>query len=53
MQEFVYYNPNKLEFPLAEEIKVSSNKDELSDGIFLISNNDEIEAEVYTKDVDF
>ena len=53
MQEFVYYNPNKLEIPLSEEIKVSSNKEELSDGIFLISNNTEVEAEVYTKDVDF
>jgi len=53
MQEFVYYNPNDLEFPLNEEIKVSSDKDELSDGIFLISNNPEVEAEAYTKDVDF
>jgi len=53
MQEFVYYNPNDLDFPLNEEIKVSSNKEELSGGNFLISNNKEVEAEVYTHDVDF
>jgi ferredoxin len=53
MQEFVYYNPNDLEFPLSEEIKVSSNKEELSKEVFLISNDKEIEAEVYTKDVNF
>jgi len=53
MQEFVYYNPNDLDFPLNEEIKVSSNKEEVSGGNFLISNNKEVEAEVYTHDVDF
>jgi len=53
MQEFVYYNSNKLDFPLNEEIKVSSNKEELLDGNFLISNTKEVQAEVYTYDVDF
>ncbi|MDC0933062.1 4Fe-4S binding protein [Arcobacteraceae bacterium] len=53
MQEFVYYSPKDLEFPLSEEIKVSSSKEELDNGIFLISNDKEIEAEVYTKDVNF
>lgn len=53
MQEFVYYNPNDLDFPLNEEIKVSSNKQDVSGGNFLISNNTEVEAEVYTHDVDF
>ena len=53
MQEFVYYNPNDLDFPLSESIKVSTNKDELSGEIFLISNDKDVEAEVYTKDVNF
>lgn len=53
MQEFVYYNPNDLDFPLNEEIKVSSNMQDVSGGNFLISNNTEVEAEVYTHDVDF
>jgi len=53
MQEFVYYNPINLDFPLNENIKVSSNREELSGKSFLISNNTEIDAEVYTKDVDF
>jgi MinD superfamily P-loop ATPase len=53
MQEFVYYNTKNLEFPLNEEIKVSSNIEELSGKNFLISNNPAVNAEVYTKDVDF
>jgi len=53
MQEFVYYNPTQLDFPLSEKIKTSSNKEELSQDIFLISNNKEVEAEVYTSDVNF
>jgi len=53
MQEFVYYNPNELDFPLNENILVSSNIEELSGKNFLISNTNEVDAEVYTKDVDF
>ena len=53
MQEFVYYNPKALDFPLNEEILVTSNKEELSGKNFLISNANEADAEAYSKDVDF
>ena len=53
MQEFVYYHPKKLDFPLNEEIKVSTNKEELLGENFLISNDTAVDAEVYTKDVNF
>lgn len=53
MSEFVYYNKINLDFPLNEEITVSSNVEELKSKRFLISNNGEVNSEVYTKDVDF
>ncbi len=53
MSEFVYYNKINLDFPLNEEITVSSNVEELKSKRFLISNNGEVNSEAYTKDVDF
>jgi ferredoxin len=53
MSEFVYYNKINLDFPLNEEITVSSSIEELRSKNFLISNNNEVSSEVYTKDVDF
>ena len=53
MQEFVYYNPIELDFPLSESIKTSTDKEELSKNVFLISNDKEVEAEIYTSDVNF
>ncbi len=53
MSQFVYHSKTPLEFPLSEEIEISSNIDNLKNKIFLISNTKEIEAEAYTKDVDF
>jgi len=53
MQEFIYYNPNGLDFPLNEEILVSSNLEELKEQDFLISNTTEVNAEVSANEIDF
>lgn len=53
MSEYIYFNKKNLDFPLNEEIMVSSNIEELEGKNFLISNNSQINSEAYTKDVDF
>ncbi len=55
MQEFVYYNKEKLDFPLSEDIKIAEKKDTLneSDEDFLISNSKEVQAEFYAPEIDF
>jgi len=53
MQEFVYYNPNGLEFPLDESILVVNSKENLPSNDFFISNTNEIESEVVSKEIDF
>lgn len=53
MQEFIYYNPNSLEFPLTEEILVSSSLEELKNQTYVVSNSDAIQAEVVAKEIDF
>ena len=53
MQEFIYYNPQGLDFPLDEEILVTSNIDEVKEKNFLVSNCDEIDAEVSANEIDF
>jgi len=53
MQEFVYYNKEKLDFPLSEDIKIAKKDDVLSNEDFLISNSKEIQAEFYAPEIDF
>lgn len=53
MQEFVYYNPKGLDFPLSEEIYVASRLDLVKNEDFLISNNKEIDCEVVANEIDF
>ncbi len=53
MQEFVYYNPVGLDFPLDEAIYVTSNIEETKDANFLISNSTEIDCEVSADEIDF
>ena len=42
MQEFIYYNPVGLDFPISEHILVSTNIKDIKDEKFLISNSKEI-----------
>jgi len=53
MQEFIYYNPKGLDFPVSEEILVSTNLDEIKDREFLISNSKEVDSEVSADEIDF
>jgi len=52
MQEFVYYNPDGLDFPIDESVLVTKTQDEHS-STFLISNTKEINSEVVSKEIDF
>ncbi len=53
MQEFIYYNPKGLEFPVSEEILVTTNIDEVKEMDFLISNTNQANAEVNATEIDF
>ncbi|WP_375723138.1 4Fe-4S dicluster domain-containing protein [Arcobacter sp. KX21116] len=53
MQEFIYYNPNGLDFPISEEIFVTSNIEDGAKSDFLISNSPLIKSELTAKEVDF
>ncbi len=53
MQEFIYYNPKGLDFPVSEEIFVTTNIEEAKDKNFIISNTDEISSELTAKEIDF
>jgi len=53
MQEFVYYSPDKLDFPLDESIFVTTDKSELNTNEFLVSNTQDIKSEVISKEINF
>lgn len=53
MQEYVYYHPSGLDFPLDESIYVIKSLDELNSKRFLISNSDKIDSEIVSKEIDF
>lgn len=53
MQEFIYYNPKELDFPLSEEIYVTSDLNLVKDEDFLISNSDSIDSELTAREIDF
>ena len=53
MQEFIYYNPNGLDFPLDEEILVTTNLEDVQENDFLISNTKEVPAELVAEEISF
>lgn len=53
MQEFIYYNSKGLDFPLNEEILVTSNLEDVKNKNFLISNTSAVDAEVNANEIDF
>lgn len=53
MQEYVYYHPDGLDFPLDESIYVTKSLDEQNSKKFLISNSDKTNCEVVAKEIDF
>lgn len=53
MSEYIYFNKKNLDFPLNEQIMVSSSIEELEGKEFLISNDIKINSQAHTKDVDF
>ncbi len=53
MQEFIYYNPNGLDFPISEEIFVTSSLDEIAQKSFLISNTPLIKSELTANEINF
>ncbi|QDF29441.1 4Fe-4S binding protein [Halarcobacter anaerophilus] len=53
MQDFVYYNPMGLDFPLNEAIFVSKTIDETKGTNFLISNTSAVDSETNADEIDF
>uniref|UniRef100_UPI0040480268 4Fe-4S dicluster domain-containing protein n=1 Tax=Aliarcobacter sp. TaxID=2321116 RepID=UPI0040480268 len=53
MQEFIYYNPVGLDFPISEHILVSTNIKDIKDEKFLISNSKEINCELNAEEINF
>jgi hypothetical protein len=46
MQEFIYYSPTGLDFPLSDKIFVTSNNNFTQNQNFLISNTKDINSEL-------
>lgn len=53
MQEFIYYNPKGLDFPLSEKIFVASSVEDIKNKDFLVSNSKEIKSESTAQEIDF
>lgn len=53
MQEFIYYNPKGLDFPVSEEIFVTTNIEDSKNKNFIISNTKEISSELTAHEIDF
>ena len=53
MQEFIYYNASGLDFPVSEQIFVTTNIEDTKNKNFLISNTNEIECELTAQEIDF
>jgi MinD superfamily P-loop ATPase len=53
MQEFIYYNASGLDFPISEQIFVTSNIEETKNKDFLISNSKEVDCELTAQEIDF
>ena len=46
MQEFIYYNALGLDFPIREQIFVTTNIEDTKNKNFLISNSKEVDCEL-------
>ena len=53
MQEFIYYNASGLDFPVSEQIFVTTNIEDTKNKNFLISNTNEIPRELTAQEIDF
>ena len=53
MQEFIYYSPTGLDFPLSDKIFVTSNNNFTQNQNFLISNTKDINSELVGQEIDF
>ena len=53
MQEFIYYNALGLDFPISEQIFVTSNIEDTKNKSFLISNTNQIDCELTAQEIDF
>lgn len=53
MQEFIYYSATGLDFPVDEQIFVTTNIEDTKNKIFLISNTKEISSELTALEIDF
>jgi len=53
MQEFIYYNPNGLDFPISDEITITTDLNEIQNESFLISNTNLIKSELTAFEIDF
>ncbi len=53
MQEFIYYNASGLDFPISEQIFVTTNIEDTKNKNFLISNTNEIPSELTAQEIDF
>lgn len=53
MQEFIYYNPNGIDFPLSESIIVTDKLIDYQDNDFIVSNVSMINSELVANEIDF
>ena len=53
MQEFIYYNASGLDFPVSEQIFVTTNIEDTKNKNFLISNTNEIPSELTAQEIDY
>mgnify|MGYP000140176556 FL=1 len=53
MQEFIYYNAKGLDFPISEEIFVTTNIEDSKNKNFIISNTKEVSSELTAHEIDF
>ena len=53
MQEFIYYSASELDFPLNEQIFVTTNFEDTKNKNFLISNTKEVSSELTACEIDF
>ena len=53
MQEFIYYSPTGLDFPLSDQIFVTTDNNIIQNQKFLISNSTDVNSELVSQEVDF
>lgn len=53
MQEFIYYSASGLDFPISDDIFVSSDINTLPNKKFFISNSKEVQSELVSYEIDF